>query len=196
MLTHNEVWKRHLHAYSLPLFLLLLALIGQGLGWKESLQYQRQAVLEGEIWRLWTAHLVHLSWRHYWLNAAGLVLVWLLFGQLLAVAVWCRHFIVTGFCISAGFLLLNPELVWYVGLSGVLHAAFMIGLLAGARGQLRFTLLVLLIFVGKIIFEQISGPLPGSTRAAGGPVVVAAHLYGAIAGALSYAIQYGFQKLK
>jgi hypothetical protein len=43
----------------------------------------------------------------------------------------------------------------------------------------------------KLGFEQIQGPIPFTQASAGGPVIVAAHLYGAIGGALA-AIAFGF----
>ena len=41
------------------------------------------------------------------------------------------------------------------------------------------------LLVVKLIYEQLVGPIPGSEGSSGGDVVVAAHLYGAIAGALA-----------
>jgi rhomboid family GlyGly-CTERM serine protease len=196
MLTHNEVWKRYFRLYNLPFFLLLLAAVAQALHATQFLQYERSAVLAGQIWRLWTAHIVHLGWAHYLLNAAGLLLVWLLFRQAASTRVWCGHFMFAGLAISLGLLWLNPGLEWYVGLSGILHALFIVGLLAEVRTDLALGLLVLLGFAAKIIFEQIYGPLPGSERSAGGPVVVDAHLYGALAGCISYGIHYGLRRIK
>lgn len=193
MLTHNEVWKRYLRPHIAPLLLLLLAGLAQAWGAHEYLQYERPALLEGQIWRLWTAHMVHLGWNHYALNAAGLLLVWLLFRHTASICVWGWHFLFAGLVTSLGLLWLNPDLVWYVGLSGVLHALFIAGLLADMRSHAGLGWLVLTGFAGKIILEQTYGPLPGSEQSAGGPVVVDAHLYGAIAGVISYAIHYGFK---
>ena len=196
MLTHNEVWKRYIRAYNPPLLLLLLAAAAQALHATQYLQYERSAVLAGQIWRLWTAHVVHLGWGHYFLNAAGLLLVWLLFRQTASIRAWCGHFMFAGLAISLGLLWFNSGLAWYVGLSGILHALFVIGLLAEFRRDVALSILVLLGFAAKIIFEQIYGPLPGSEQSAGGPVVVDAHLYGAIAGMISYGIHYGFRKIR
>lgn len=194
MLTHNEVWKRYFAPYCPPLLLLLAAGLAQALGAAGYLQYERPALLEGQIWRLWTAHVVHLGWSHYLLNAAGLWLVWLLFRHTASTAAWCGHFLFAGLAVSLGLLWFNPDLVWYVGLSGVLHALFIAGLLADMREHPVLGMLVLLAFVAKIVFEQAWGPLPGSEKSAGGPVVVDAHLYGAIAGVISYGIHQGFKK--
>lgn len=196
MLTHNEVWKRYLVPYYPPLLLLLAAGLAQALGIAGNLQYERPAILDGQIWRLWTAHVVHLGWSHYLLNAAGLWLVWVLFRHTASTAVWCWHFLFAGFAIGLGLLWLNPDLVWYVGLSGVLHALFIAGLAADMREHTALGTLVLLAFAAKLLLEQTYGPLPGSEQSAGGPVVVDAHLYGAIAGCISYGIHYGFKKIK
>lgn len=140
--------------------------------------------------------MVHLGWNHYLLNAAGLLLVWLLFSHTVSIRIWCWHFLFAGLAISLGLLWFNPELIWYVGLSGILHALFIAGLLADIREHALLGWLVLLGFAAKIAIEQTHGPLPGSERSAGGPVVVDAHLYGAIAGVISYGVHCGFKKLK
>ena len=41
------------------------------------------------------------------------------------------------------------------------------------------------LVIGKLIYEQLFGPLPGSESTSGGSVVVNAHLYGAIGGAIA-----------
>jgi hypothetical protein len=39
--------------------------------------------------------------------------------------------------------------------------------------------------IAKLAYETVVGPLPGSEQSSGGTVIVAAHLYGAIAGAIT-----------
>ncbi len=41
---------------------------------------------------------------------------------------------------------------------------------------------LLIIVIGKLVWEAYMGPLPGSEFVAGGPIVVEAHLYGAFGG--------------
>jgi hypothetical protein len=41
------------------------------------------------------------------------------------------------------------------------------------------------VVVGKLLYEQLVGPLPGSESVAGGTVIVNAHLYGAVGGGLA-----------
>ena len=44
--------------------------------------------------------------------------------------------------------------------------------------------ILLLLLVAKISYEQFGGSVPGSEAASGGPVIVDAHLYGALGGIL------------
>lgn len=152
------------------------------------LRYDRAAVLSGELWRLLTGHLVHLGWSHLWLNLAGLVLVWLLCAEALSLRMWWLLLALCATGCSLGLLLWNPELQWYVGLSGVLHGLLVAGALAGLFKGRADNWLLLAGVTLKLIWEQWQGPLPGSEAGAGGHVVVDAHLYGAATGLLVMAI--------
>ena len=83
--------------------------------------------------------------------------------------------------IDAGFLLLNPELTWYVGLSGALHGVMAAGTLAHLRRR-EPGAGILAVFLGGETRVRASNRVscPTVPSSAGGPVVVDAHLYGAI----------------
>lgn len=152
---------------------------------REWLRFDRDAIGHGELWRLVSGHLVHLGWSHFALDAVGLVLVWYLVGDALKSAGWALIAVASVCAIDAGLWFLNPELHWYVGLSGVLHGILAAGIvLSLQRPQIEWVALGLLL-VAKLGWEQLYGPLPGSEGSSGGPVVVAAHLYGALGGALA-----------
>jgi rhomboid family GlyGly-CTERM serine protease len=144
------------------------------------LRYQRDAILAGEWWRLVSGHFVHLGWAHLGLNVMGLVLMWTLFAADYTPRQWL--IIVAGSIasIDAGFLLLNPELVWYVGLSGALHGVMAAGTLAHLRRREPDGWILAVFLIGKLVYEQVVGVMPYSLKSAGGPVVVDAHLYGAV----------------
>lgn len=170
----------------LPTLILLVgglfaALGDSGQAW---LRYEREAIAAGQIWRLLSGHLVHLGWGHYLLNAAGVALVWLLVGRAFTPVQWSAVFLGTVMGIDLGFWVLNPGLTWYVGASGVLHGLLVAGLIAGFRASRLESGLLLVAIGAKLGYEQLAGPLPGSESAAGGPVVVDAHFYGAVAGAV------------
>lgn len=149
-----------------------------------ALRYDRAAILHGQWWRLLTGNLVHMGWPHLWLNLAGLLLVWLLFKDQIPDRVWVISLLVSSLGVGLGLLWGAPHLAWYVGLSGALHGLFTTGALLCVRRGYRFEILLLVLVVIKLTYEQNVGPLPGSEEVSGGHVVVDAHLFGAASGAL------------
>jgi rhomboid family GlyGly-CTERM serine protease len=146
------------------------------------LAFERDSIRAGEIWRLVTGHLMHLGWPHFALNAAGLALVWTLVGDAYRPAGWLVIIFTSIAAIDLGLWIFNPQLQWYVGLSGALHGVLAAGLVQ-SLGKPRIETTVLgLLLLGKLAWEQFNGPLPGSEGSSGGHVVVDAHLYGAIGG--------------
>lgn len=150
---------------------------------REWLRYERVAVLQGQYWRLLTGHLVHGSGQHLLLNAVGLGLIAALFPREYSVRSWLLILASSVVTIDLGFVFLEPQLEWYVGLSGILHGALAAGAIGWWRHESKpLALAVTLVLVGKLAWEQWHGALPLSGDM---PVVVDAHLYGAIGGALA-----------
>lgn len=151
---------------------------------RELLRYDRVAIADGEVWRLLSGHFVHLGWSHFFLNGVGLLLIAYLVASRFTTLQWLIVTIVTLAVIDIGFWIWQPQLIWYVGLSGLLHGYLAAGAADGIRtGQVDYWLISAFLLV-KLSYEQLVGPLPGSEGTTGGNVVVAAHLYGAIGGAL------------
>lgn len=147
----------------------------------EALRYDRSPIIQGDYWRLITGHLVHLDARHLILNLAAGGLMVLLFGHAFG---WRQSWLVVGVSVLAidfCFLVFEPQLRWYVGLSGVLHGVLAAGAVAWWRSEPRWLAALLTAIVGvKLIFEQWQGALPLAGEV---PVIVDAHLYGALGGA-------------
>jgi len=101
------------------------------------LEYQL-AALGAQPWRLLTGHWVHINWVHALINAAAWFIVARLFGQELTPARQVLVVLGAGVAISAGLALVYPQIDWYRGFSGVLHALFF----AGATAWLTRTLTV------------------------------------------------------
>lgn len=148
------------------------------------LRYDRQGIQEGEFWRLATAHLAHLGLSHGIMNLLALAVLAALFGDLLRARSWLLGGAVSALTIDIGLWWLEPQVRWYVGLSGVLHGLIVLGGVAMWLNAERLGLGLLLGVVAKLAWEQFMGPLPFTEAAAGGPVLVASHLYGAGGGLL------------
>ena len=146
------------------------------------LQYDRIAIADAEFWRLMSGHFVHLGLGHYFLNALALILVWVAVGMYFTNRQWLIVTAVSIAGVDAGLWLFNPQVVWYVGMSGFLHGLLAAGIVKGFQFLPREALLGGMVVLVKIVYEQMLGPMPGSEQSAGGNVVVDSHLYGALAG--------------
>ncbi len=162
------------------------------------LRYQRDAILHGQLWRLLTAHLVHLGPLHLVLNLIGLVLIWfgflrpapLSFGALLACFTCCA------LGTSLGLLLFMPELHWYVGLSGLLHGLAGAAALELWRDGRRIGAALAGLIAVKLIIEAASGPSSEGLLSVEGPVITEAHFYGTAGGALFSALRHAMKARK
>ena len=182
----KPILKKHYLPITIAFVVTFIGLFGSDMTlW---LRFDRNAILSGEIWRLFTGHLAHMSWPHLSMNLLGLALVWGLFDRHLPAKRWLHTVLFTAFGTSLFLLVIDSHLRWYVGLSGVLHGMFIIGCLYDLRGGRWDSKLLLAIIIAKLLWEQLVGPLPGSEVTAGGSVVVDAHLFGALMGLITYVI--------
>lgn len=171
-------------AVGLPLIVLFL-LVAELLGWGPALEYRRP-LLAAEPWRLVTGHFVHLSLIHAMLNGVALLLIGRLFADRLRAAEFWVVLAGAPLLISLGFWCAIPELTWYRGLSGTLHALYFAGSviwLATTDGRNRW-LPVAALVVGtlKVLLEQPWDSSFPFREWLGAPVVPQAHLIGAIVG--------------
>ncbi|MDF1821557.1 MAG: rhombosortase [Alcanivoracaceae bacterium] len=161
----------------------VLALFGDSAG--EALRYRRDAVADGQWWRLVSCHLVHLNGWHALMNLTGFTLVCLFFDDLLSLRRLALWFLVSAPLVGIAFYLRDTSLAGYVGLSGLLHGLFVMCLLLGIRGQPALHLVVLALVVGRLVYEQTPGyDVNYAKEWIGGRVHVNAHLYGAMVGAV------------
>ncbi len=162
--------------------LVLLALLLTGESGRLALRYERAALGSGELWRLLSAHLVHLNARHAWVNVLGLALLWMLFARDYSARQWLLVVLAAALAIDAGLWLLDSTVLWYVGSSGVLHGVLAAGAVALLRQGQRLGWLLVLLLAGKLAYEHWVGPLPFSGDI---PVIASAHLFGVLGGGLA-----------
>jgi len=152
---------------------------------KLALRYERDALLDGQLWRALTGHVVHLSWGHLAANVVVAALAVALFGRHLG---WGAP-ILCMLGTTAGLFLFSLRVKWYAGLSGALYGVLVYGALVASRRQ-RIWLVVVGLVAAKVVVEMIRGASATAERIVGAPIVVEAHLYGAVSGALAFAILY------
>jgi rhomboid family GlyGly-CTERM serine protease len=163
------------------------------------LMFDRSAINDGQIWRLFSAHLVHLSPTHMFGNAMGIVLLGYIAGRYLngllgvALFVWCVSVVGLGLYWYADYL------ERYVGLSGVLHGLLLVAPFISKFYSQRIAACFLIVIVAKVMWEQ--SPFyddMAMLSMIGGRVEANAHLFGVLAGlaflVFYYSYQYLFQK--
>jgi rhomboid family GlyGly-CTERM serine protease len=145
-----------------------------------ALAFDRSSILRGEVWRLFTAHLVHVGRDHLLWNLAAILLVWLLVGRGLALRSWLVVCAAVAGASSAGVLLVDPATSVMAGLSGLLHGLWGAGATGEIRRGERLGWLLLAALAAKIVLELVVGP-----SALLGPVAVGVHALGALSGVIA-----------
>lgn len=177
-----------------PPWLLLCALLALlcGLAWplpRELLDWQ-PARAAAQPWRAVTAAFVHWTPLHLAANLAGCAVLALL-GQRAALGRRETLAALAALPLTQLGLLLRPELQRYGGLSGALHGLAAIAALSllsrGGRERLVGAGIALGLAV-KLALEQPLGPVLRATPGFDFPVAPFAHLSGALAGALAWAL--------
>ena len=180
-----------------PPLLLAAAMTGAYLvpGAFDTLVYWRPAIIDGEHWRLFTGHFVHLGFQHFAWNV----------GTFVAMAVVARHTVAIGYtkqgaqivfiglAVTAALWSLGPDVVAYSGLSAILNGLFVPVVYATWRQTRdRSTLIVAAAAVAKIAYEAATGdtlfvdvPWPASAEA---------HLAGLLAGMVWVAAEAAWRR--
>lgn len=148
--------------------------------WLHGLNWSREAIASGELWRLVTGHLVHLDLWHLIVNVLGALLLWAVFRGRLT----CRDVVWVS---AAAVITINTGLWYasnlmnYAGLSGVLHAIATAGIYRSLASRDPWGWPLVLLGVVKLTFELFGSPamLNETYR-----VAVEAHLFGVIGGLL------------
>ncbi len=170
------------------LVMIMTALQALPADWRGYMAYDRALVSDGQLWRLLTSNFVHLGWGHLALNASGLLVMAWLFADDLRTLQWLGALTICSVVTAGGLYLFNPEILWCVGLSGVLHGLFIVGAIAWMERGIGPGKWLLVGIAVKLTWEQIAGEMPFSGDIVGGPVVVDAHLWGSVGGLIAVSI--------
>lgn len=172
---------------------LLLASLWASLVAPDALALDRAALLEGELWRLWTGHLVHWSVEHFVWDAVTFAVL----GWLLAKLSWraFRGLLLVGApVIAVAVLLGEPAMEVYGGLSGLdvaLWAAACVVVTAKARDRMIRSVGGL-AFVGGLVKVAVEVASGNATFLGGNlSFVASAHVAGLVVGLLIAAVWVG-----
>ena len=146
------------------------------------LRYEHNWWGDGEYWRGFSAHLVHANWKHFLLNAAGIILCMSLASPTWSIWRWTACNLYLAFGISILFTLRNPGLQWYVGYSGVLFGIYLLAAIDLYQRDKTIAQILGIAIVVKVIIEQSGITSFTSGGLIGVPVVIDAHLYGLLLG--------------
>jgi rhomboid family GlyGly-CTERM serine protease len=175
---------------------LLIALASASPWLLAALEYDRDAILSGQCWRLWSGHAVHWSAPQALADAVALAV---------AAAIYRRHagnralagaLLLGAPAISLGLLLIAPGMAHYRGASGL---CVMFAVLAGAAlwsgaGSARRCVLVLLgaALAAKTMLETLHVSAPLASLPPDVAVAWQAHVLGAGCGVIGVLFQKGY----
>ncbi|MBI3715681.1 MAG: rhomboid family intramembrane serine protease [Betaproteobacteria bacterium] len=107
---------------------IALAFAPEGL--QRGLEFDRAAILHGELWRLWTAHLVHYSRQHAATDIVMLLVAGTCAEKLAGAGRVVQAFLWIAPVIALALLFVSTDLVGYRGLSAVVSYLFMLAWIA------------------------------------------------------------------
>lgn len=169
--------------FSLAGVLLLLGLFSSFTD--NALQLDRTLIAHGEWWRLLSGQLVHYGYYHLLMNLAALIICGYVFLARCPLWIYTGLLFFSGVCVGLGVYWWNPEFEYYRGLSGVLHGLIIFGLIFTLKQTPWINGAGLVLITAKLIHEQSSGyQATDVQQLLPVPVVVDAHLYGAVSGLL------------
>jgi rhomboid family GlyGly-CTERM serine protease len=144
------------------------------------LEFSREAITNGEYWRLLTGNIMHTNHWHLIFNVAGLILLTHLFHRLMSNLHFMVFSVVNASLVGLMLYTLIPTIEYYVGLSGYLHGLFVYGCLIEIyKGRTSSWLLLIGVCV-KIGYETFYGASEEMSELINASVATDAHLFGAV----------------
>lgn len=139
---------------------------------------------------MWTGHLVHTNTLHLSLNIlAALTLYYGFFAKIKA-AEWLACSFIIAPLISVTLLFSYPDLDWYNGLSGLLHALVAYFSIRMIRDKEYIFWVGLTILWLKVLVETLSGYLGHEKMLIEMIIITEAHLVGASIGTITAIIAW------
>lgn len=170
---------------------ITLAVVAATIVMPSALEYDRAAILRGEVWRLVTGHLTHWSPDHLlWDVLAFLALGFVC--ERRRRALYAGVLFASAMSVSLILLAACPEITAYRGLSAVASALWFWAALIIAERRLTPAFVLLALFLVKVLMELTTGT---SVFAADIAVLPSVHLIGAAVGFCGAVAEHKMQRL-
>ena len=180
MLVHLRQWWVTLLVLS---SILLLSFIPENL--HTLLELRHQPIEQGQWWRLYSCHFVHLSFNHTLLNFAGYSIIAFSFRNEISPTRELLLLFISCTAVGLGIYYFNTEMYSYVGLSGAIYGVLLAFVIIGFLHTPIISAGFLGYMIIKFAYEAIMGSADPNTEAfIGGKVASDSHLYGALSGIL------------
>jgi rhomboid family GlyGly-CTERM serine protease len=146
---------------------------------QESMVFNRTNIENGQWWRVLTGNLTHSNYPHLLLNTTGLWILSFLFIDSLNTKTFIIWTALLSSSVGLGLYYFTPELQKYYGFSGVLYGLYFISGISATLKKDYFTgISVVVLVVGKVIWDFFKGASTSSEQLIGIPVATDAHFYG------------------
>ncbi|MFY8297344.1 rhombosortase [Pseudoalteromonas sp. SS15] len=165
-----------------PILLALLSFTLMILNTNDLLEFHRDKIEAGEIWRIFTGQFVHTNTTHLLLNIVGIGFIWLLHAEHRTQSQYYIHTAFLALWTGLGIWLFVPDIKVYTGLSGLLHGVIVWGALKDIQVGMRSGILLFIGIWAKLAWEQWAGPSAEVGELIKSRVAIEAHLIGAIGG--------------
>lgn len=162
--------------------LSILCLVLHFLPFTELAEYQREKIQQQQWWRLVTGNLLHTNTYHLVMNIAGLWVIYLLHSMHYQIKGLMLLFAGLLFGEGLGLFWFYPDLLAYVGLSGVLHGLLAFGSVQDCLAGIKQGYLLLAGIVAKVVFEQTYGATQSLEALISARVSTESHLVGLATG--------------
>ena len=161
------------------LFLLCFAL--QFFDTSALMQLSLSKINNGEIWRLLTAHFIHINWQHFLMNMLGAGLCLAVFRDDVPPLHWVYSAVLLSLFSSIGLYFIYDDGQTYVGFSDVLHGWIAIGVFSMLPKETKLAAAMLTFCLFKVFYENFFDS-PSSDMLEGSRVATESHLLGCIGG--------------
>ena len=152
--------------------------------------YQKELLEQGQLWRLFSGHFVHLNNKHLILNLIAWVVIFFLGINYLSSLKWVALLFILTLSISIGLYYIVPAIIFYGGLSGVLHGYFAYILVEWIKNKQKIAWFILFFLIAKVLSENFSDIGASTAGYLDIQVVAEVHLIGVLVGILANLLIY------